>query len=52
LWIKHVTDSPLTVLGASLALLMVYFSNLFWVDPAARQALFNWIANFRASAAK
>ena len=51
-WITHVTASPLAVLGASLVLLMIYFSNLFRVDPAARRAIFTWIANLRASAAK
>lgn len=52
IWIMHVTASPLAVLGASLVLLMIYFSNLFRGDPAARQAVFSWIANLRALAAK
>ena len=52
LWIMHLTSSPLPVLIASLVLLMIYFSNLFRVDPAARKVLDSWIANFRVLAVK
>jgi lipopolysaccharide exporter len=52
LWITHHTTSSIPVLVAAVALLMAYFLNLFRVDPAARQVLFSWIANIRASTAK
>lgn len=52
LWVMHLTSSPLPALIVSLILLIVYFSNLFRVDPAAQRVLFSWIANFRASVAK
>jgi lipopolysaccharide exporter len=51
-WIRHLTNSPLPALGASTVLLLAYFSHLFRADPAAREAVFSWIANFRASTAK
>lgn len=52
LWIRHLTPSPLPSLVAAFVLIMAYYSNLFRVDPAARNLLSGWIANFRASAAK
>jgi O-antigen/teichoic acid export membrane protein len=50
--VMHLTASPLPVLATSLALLMLYFSILFRVDREARQAVFSWISNLRASVAK
>lgn len=52
LWIMHLTTSPLPVLGAAVVLLVVYFSNLFRADLAARQAILSWITNFHATTAK
>ena len=51
-WVRHLTNSPLPALGVSTVLLVAYFSNLFRADPGAREAVFSWIANLRASTAK